>query len=128
VAGFLLPIAGLTTASIGTVGSDASHGVFELVDLVAEMIARLRIDDGDGGRNRKTCGLPDRTRSARRDLHDPGAEADPPIGQSLSLLESAADEFDDSRILGLFAVIEKSCEGKWVILMTDNCSCSIMAL
>jgi len=50
---------GLTTASIGMVGSDASHGVFELVDLVAEMIARLRIDNGDGGRDRKTCGLPD---------------------------------------------------------------------
>ena len=59
MAGFLLADRCLTTASIGTVGSDASHGVFELVDLVAEMIARLRIDNGDGGRDRKTCGLPD---------------------------------------------------------------------
>jgi hypothetical protein len=83
---------GPTTASIGTVGSDALHGLIELVDLVAEMIARLRIDNGDGGRDGKTCGVPDRTRSAGRDLHDPGAEADPPISQNLPLRESAADE------------------------------------
>jgi hypothetical protein len=40
----------------------------ELVDLVAEMIARFRVDNGNWGRDRKTCGVSDRTRSARRDL------------------------------------------------------------
>src|SRR5271166_6904430 len=37
--------ASLTAASIRMIGADLSNGLFELVDLVAEMIARLRIDD-----------------------------------------------------------------------------------
>ena len=79
---------------------------FELLNLVAEMSARLRIDHGDGGRDRKPGGVADGARRARRDLHDPGAEADAPVGQHLSRREPAADEFDHSRILGVFAVIE----------------------
>jgi hypothetical protein len=39
-------------------------------------------------------------RHTGRNLHDPGAEADPPIGQNLPLRESAADEFDDFWVLG----------------------------
>ena len=47
-------------ASIRTVGADLSHGLVEFIDLVAEMIARLRIDDRDRGRDREPGGVPDR--------------------------------------------------------------------
>jgi hypothetical protein len=53
----------------------------------------------------------------------PGAEADPPIGQNLPR-ESVADKFDDFWVLGELAVIEKVMRRQWVMLTTDNCSCS----
>src|SRR5208282_2459007 len=50
--------------SIRTVGSDLSQGLTELVDLVAKMVPRLRIDDGDRGRDREPRGMPDCARGA----------------------------------------------------------------
>ena len=77
--------------SIGTVGSDAANGVVELVDLVAEVIARLRIDDRNRGRDREACRVPDRTCHAGGRLHDPRAEPDAAIGQRLPGREPAAN-------------------------------------
>src|SRR5271166_4039738 len=50
------------SASIRTVRAHASNGLVELVDLVAEVISRLRIDDRDGGESRDPASSPRRWR------------------------------------------------------------------
>jgi hypothetical protein len=51
---------------MGLIGTDLSHGLTELVDLVAEAISRFRIDDGDGGGKDQASGVPDLSCGARR--------------------------------------------------------------
>ena len=78
----------------------------QLIDLVAKVLARVRIDDGDRRRDGEAGGVTDRARRARRRLHDLLAKADLGLAQGLAVGEAAADQLDDFRILGEFAVVE----------------------
>jgi len=52
----------------------------KLIDLAAEMIPRLRINNRHGGRDHESRGVPDGGCGARRGLHNSFAQADARIG------------------------------------------------
>ena len=78
----------------------------QFIDVIAEMIARDRIDYGDGCRNDKTRCVTNRRGGSGGRLHKFFAKAHAQLGQGLAAIDAAADEFDDLWILGESSMVQ----------------------